>query len=63
MALLKIHNIDELIKYLLKILELFEKPFLDKNELKKLVNLFTKAEIGDENYVFYASGKMELPPA
>ena len=48
MVLLKIHNIDELIKYLLQILGLLKKPFLDEKELKNLLNYFTNVNIPEE---------------
>ena len=48
MFLVKIYNNDELIKYLLEILDLLKKPFLDENKLKKLLNLFTNAKMQEE---------------
>ncbi len=48
MVLLKILNNDELIKYLLKILDLLKKPFLEEKNLKNLLNLFKNAKISEE---------------
>jgi hypothetical protein len=48
LVLLKKYNNDELIKYLLQILELLKKPFLDEKELKKLINLFTNEKTPEE---------------
>jgi len=48
LVLIKKHNIDELIKYLLKILELLKKPFLDEKELQKIMNLLTNVKMPEE---------------
>ncbi len=48
MALLKKYDNDELIKHLLKIIDLLKKPILDEKELKKLLNFFTNAKISEE---------------
>ena len=48
MVVVKIHNNDELIKYLLQILDLLKKPFLEEKNLKNLMNLFKNAKISEE---------------
>ena len=63
MVVVKIHNNDELIKYLLQILDLLKKPFLDEKKLKKLLNLFTNAKMSEELKVIEAPLKIQLPPA
>ena len=48
LVLLKKYNNDELIKYLLQIIDLLKKPFLDEKELKKLLNLLTNEKMPEE---------------
>ena len=62
MALLKKHDNDELIKHLLKILDLLKKPILDEKKLKKLLNFFTNAKMPEEQKVISSPLKIQLPP-
>ena len=63
MARLKKHDNDELIKHLLKILDLLKKPIIDEKELKKLIDLLTIAKMPEEEKVISSPLKIQLPPA
>ena len=63
LVFVKKHTNDELIKYLLQILQLLKKPILDEKKLKKLLSLFTNAKIQEEVKVIDAPLKIQLPPA
>ena len=63
MAAKRKHDNEQLIKHLLKILELLKKPFLDEKELKKLINLFINEKIPEEQKVIDATLNFQLPPA
>ena len=63
LVFVKKHTNDELIKYLLQILQLLRKPFLDEKKLKKLLSLFTNAKIQEEVKVIDALSNIQLPPA
>ena len=62
LVFVKKHTNDELIKYLLQILDLLKKPFLDEEKLKKLLNLLKKAKIQEKVKVIHAPLKIQLPP-
>ena len=62
LVFVKKHTNDELIKYLLQILDLLKKPFLDEEKLKKLLNLLKNAKIQEEVKVIDALLNIQLPP-